>query len=113
MATILDIGLLELFKPAITFIFVWAILMAILLKTKLLGDNVGLNLLAALGGALMFLLTPGVVEVVNIMTPWFVVLFDRYNLSNGKKLLADLNGPIIAKFRFLGVKISCANFKIS
>ena len=74
MATILDIGLLAYFSPAVVFLFIFVVLYAILQKIKILGDNQGINAVAALTVSLLFLFTSPAVELVTFITPWFVVL---------------------------------------
>ena len=74
MATILDIGILEYFTPVFVFLFIFAVLYAILDKTGLLGDNKALKSLVAFTLSLMFVLTQNLMKLVTVMTPWFVVL---------------------------------------
>ena len=74
MASPLDVGLLSKFSIVFSMIFIFAIVYAILTYTKLLGDNRGINALIALITALLLLFSPNVAQVINIMTPWFVVL---------------------------------------
>ena len=75
MATVLDIGILTAIKPVFTFLFVLFIMYAILEKSKLFGSNTGTNLVISLVVAFLFILTPGVSDLINIATPWFFVLF--------------------------------------
>ena len=74
MATILDIGILEYFTPIFVFLFIFAVLYAILDKTGLLGENKGLKSLVAFVLAMMFILTQNLMRLVTIMTPWFIIL---------------------------------------
>ncbi|MBS3117517.1 hypothetical protein J4430_01400 [Candidatus Woesearchaeota archaeon] len=73
MATLFEGGLIAFLQPLFTFIFVFTILFAVLEKTKILGGNKGSHSLVALVIAMLVMLTPGVAEVLNIFTPWFVV----------------------------------------
>jgi hypothetical protein len=75
MATFLDIGLAEHFAVIFPVIFVFVIVFALLEKTKILGTNKGLHSLIALCVAIMLLFVPGLVKVIVIMAPWFVVMF--------------------------------------
>jgi len=74
MATILDIGILNYFSPAIVFLFIFVLLYAVLQKIKILGDNPGINALIAFSTSLLFLFTSPALELVTFITPWFVVL---------------------------------------
>ena len=74
MATMLDVGILEYFTPVFVFLFVFAILYAILDKTNILGDNKALKSLVAFSLSLMFIMTQDLMRLVSIMTPWFMIL---------------------------------------
>ncbi|MFH1064872.1 MAG: hypothetical protein V1729_07340 [Candidatus Woesearchaeota archaeon] len=75
MATFLDIGLAEHFAIIFPILLVFVIVFALLEKSKILGDNKGLHSLIALSIAIMMIFVPGLVQVVVIMAPWFVILF--------------------------------------
>jgi len=74
MATILDAGLIGFVAPVFSMILVYAIIYAILAKTKVLGGNNLINSVIPLIVAILFLLMPGAIEFINFITPWFVVL---------------------------------------
>lgn len=74
MATILDIGLIETFTPVFSFLFIFAVLFAILEKTKILGQNRGLNSLVSFTIAMLFLFTEPTRDLIKSVTPWFVIL---------------------------------------
>ena len=74
MATILDVGILDHFVPVFVFVFVFVVFYAVLLKTKILGDNKGLISLASFAVALLFIITQAATEFVQLVTPWFAVL---------------------------------------
>ena len=74
MATIVDITLLQVVKPVFTLIFVTFVMFAILEKTKIFG-NAGVNGIISLFVGFLFILTPGVAEVIETATPWFFILF--------------------------------------
>jgi len=75
MATFLDVGLVQHFSVIFPVLLVFVIVFALLQKSKLIGDNKGLHSLVALCIAVMMLFAPGVVQVINIMAPWFVLIF--------------------------------------
>src|SRR3989338_347440 len=73
MATILDLSLLE----GISFVFPWllgfAFMYAILAKTKVIGENKGLNAIIAVVAAFTILLSKAAVAIINFVIPWFAV----------------------------------------
>lgn len=73
MATILDLGLLGYFKIVFSFILVWALVFALLQKTKILGDKAGLNVLVAVAVAFLVSLSDNVVQIIHFMIPWFAI----------------------------------------
>lgn len=73
MVTFLDIGLLKAFDLVYAFIFVWAIVFAVLQKTKVIGESAGINAIISVAAAFMVLLSGKVVEMINFMIPWFTV----------------------------------------
>ncbi|PIZ51877.1 hypothetical protein COY27_02220 [Candidatus Woesearchaeota archaeon CG_4_10_14_0_2_um_filter_33_13] len=75
MATVLDVSLLKVFDPIFAVLFVFAVLFAILQKTKALTDNVSINSLIAVVVSFMVLLSTSLVKMINFMIPWFVVVF--------------------------------------
>ncbi len=70
----LDVSVLSYFKPIFVFLFVFAILYAILEKTKIFGGAKGVNSLVAFVLALLFIISD-LVDVIDIATPWFTILF--------------------------------------
>jgi len=91
MASVLNLELLEYFLPAFTFLFVLVLSYAILDKFKLLGDNKGVKLVAAFSLSMLLFFSSGVVELINTITPWFIVMI----------IVAMF---LIALFMFMGVK---------
>jgi len=75
MATFLDIGLAQHFHVIFTVLLVFVIIFALLEKSKIFGDNKGLHSLIALSIAMLVLFVPGIVQVIGIMAPWFVLMF--------------------------------------
>ena len=91
MASILDIGLLDYFVPVFVFLLIFAILFALLEKIPIFGKNRGLNAMIAFAIAFLFILTPDMLGIVKIITPWFTILFVFVIL-------------IVMLFMFVGVK---------
>ncbi len=73
MATIIDFGLLETFDFIFPVLLVWAFMYALLHKTKVVGESVGINALIASAAALMVLLSQAVMDMINFMIPWFAI----------------------------------------
>lgn len=73
MATPLDVGLLNFFAPLFVFIFVFALFYGVLTKIKVFGDNQALNATVAFIVALMTILMKEGQEIINFVTPWFVI----------------------------------------
>ena len=74
MATFLDVGLLNYFSSIYPFLFVLVLVYALLQKTKALGDSIGTNATIAVAAALMTMLSQTLIDVINFMIPWFVVM---------------------------------------
>ena len=75
MATFLDIGLAQHFNVIFPVLLVFVIIFALLEKSKIFGQNKGMHSLIALCIALMMLFVPGVLQVIGLMAPWFVLIF--------------------------------------
>ena len=76
MATFIEtLGLLDYFSPILSAVLVFALVGALLLKTKVLGENkvVGWLIAAVLG--LLTLISEDVVNLINFISPWFVIMF--------------------------------------
>ncbi len=73
MATPLDTGLLQTFSPVFIFILVFAVVYAIMDKFKLMGENKLVKLTISFIIGILFLFSPDMINVVNVLTPWFVV----------------------------------------
>lgn len=73
MATVLDVGLLEYFNVVFSFILVWALVFALLQKTKILGEKAGLNVVMAVAVAFLVSLSDSVVQIIRFMIPWFTI----------------------------------------
>lgn len=102
MATFLDLGFLEFFLPIFTALFVFALAFGMLTKTKFLSESTNVNAIAAITVAIIVLLTEDVVELVNFLTPWFVIIFLMIFMiflvlmfvgKEQKEILNHLGGP--------------------
>ena len=91
MASMMDISLVGNFKPIFIWIFIWATTFAVLKKTNLFGDNMGMNTLVAFIMSTLFTLVDPMRQFIDVLTPWFVVLM----------VFAVF---LILTFLFLGVK---------
>ena len=76
MATFLDIGLLQHFQVIFPFIFVFATVFALLEFVKPFGKETdrGIHSLIAVCVAGMLLFSPQMIDMINFMAPWFVLL---------------------------------------
>ncbi|MBI5398496.1 hypothetical protein HZB03_03455 [Candidatus Woesearchaeota archaeon] len=90
MATFLEVGLLQHFSVIFPVLLVFVTVFALLQQSKMFGENKGIHSLIAISIALLMLFSPGVVQVIGIMAPWFVLIFIFILL-------------ILLGFKFLGV----------
>ncbi len=96
MATLLDLGLLNYFRPFFTFLLVWIIFYAVLQKIKIFGPSSGINALISFSAAMLFMFTPGVSDMVNIITPWFIVLMVFILLLAGIFMMVGVKESVVA-----------------
>ncbi len=75
MATFLDVTLIQTFNVIFPVLLVFAVVFALLQKTKVLGDKPGINVFIAIVLALMTLLIQDVIDIINTAAPWFVFTF--------------------------------------
>jgi len=75
MATVIETGLVSFFSPLLVFLFVYAIVFAILEKTKLLGDKMSINAVVAFVFGLMFIMVRQAREVLTTSIPWILLIF--------------------------------------
>lgn len=75
MVTFLEIGLFQYFNVIFSVLLIFAIVFAVLHKTKILGENATISAIVAVAIALMCLLSQTVLDLINFMTPWFVLVF--------------------------------------
>lgn len=64
---------LSFFLPAVVWMFVFAIIYGFLEKFHFLGQNKGLHGLVAVSVAFLIILIPETRDLINFMTPWFVI----------------------------------------
>lgn len=91
MATLFDLSVLNYLTPLFTFLFILIISYAILDKFKLLGKNFAPKAIAAFSIAMIFIFSPRMMQIVNMSTPWFI-------------LLIFFGFFIVAMLMFIGVK---------
>lgn len=72
--TPIDLSGLNYFLPLFGFLFVFLIVYALLIKTKILGDNKFVNVFIGLIIAVIFATMTSVQDYVRTVTPWFAVL---------------------------------------
>lgn len=75
MATFLDVTGLEHFSSIFVFLFVWLVVYAILLWTKILGDNKFVHALIGLLLAIFVLISPLATNIVANVAPFLAVIF--------------------------------------
>jgi len=98
MATLLDLGLLNYFSVIFPFLLIFVLTYAVLSKTKFLGENNGIYGLIAFCLAMMTIFVPNVVTMINIMTPWLVLLFVFLILSVVALMALGMNFDTVAKY---------------
>jgi hypothetical protein len=74
MATVLDIAALENFSVIFVFIFVWLVVYAILIYTKVLGQNQMVSVIIGLVVALLVVISPLATLIVKQIAPIFAVV---------------------------------------
>lgn len=74
MATVLDLGLLQMFEPIFAVLFVFTLMFAILQKTKALSETIGINGVISAVIGIMVLMSSTLVSIINFMIPWFTVV---------------------------------------
>ena len=74
MATFLDTSLLTYFSSVFPVLLVFAFMFAILQKTKAIGETPAINALVSAVAALLILLAPKAIRIINFMIPWFAVV---------------------------------------
>ena len=70
----IDISGINFFMPVFSFLFVFIIVFALLVKSKLLGDSKFVNLLVSFIMGIVFMSVSSLELYVQTVIPWFVVL---------------------------------------
>ena len=91
MATFLDVSLIKGFSFIFPFLLVWSVVYAILEHRQVFGSRKELHAIIAFVSAMLVAITQPAVEIISIMTPWFIILLIVLML-------------MILFFKFLGVK---------
>ena len=81
MATLLDIGLLNVFGVIFPFLFIWALVYGFLTTIKVFEGNKSLIAIIATSLAFLTLFSRIAVKTINVMAPWFVLFFVMIMLS--------------------------------
>lgn len=98
MATFLDITGLQYFNSLFIFLFSWAILYSVFLLTKILGGNKVLPAFVALLLAILIIVNPIAVGVIETIAPWmgFIFIFLVLLLTAMKFILPAHEESIVA-----------------
>lgn len=75
MATFLDVTGLQYFSSIFVFLFVWIVVYAVLLWTRILGENKFVSALVSLLLAIFVLISPIATSVVADVAPFLAVIF--------------------------------------
>lgn len=75
MATFLDVTGLEHFSSFFVFIFVWLAVYAVLIYTKIFGENKAISIIIGLLIGIFVLFSPIASGVIQYIAPWFAVIF--------------------------------------
>ena len=75
MATFLDVTGLQYFSSFFIFIFVWLIVYAVLIYSKVLGGNKFIHAIIGLVLALLVLFSPIATGAIQYIAPWFGLIF--------------------------------------
>ena len=111
----IDISGLQFFLPIFSFLFVFLISYAILIKTKLLGEMPFVNVLVSFILAIVFMSFSSVELYIRTIIPWFAVLFVIVFLVLLIAGLAtkDLSGIMTKGFAWVIIAILVAVFLVA
>lgn len=70
----MDISLLEGFSKVFVFIFIFVVIYAILILTKLFGENKSLASIISLSMAVIFMFSEKAINMIVFSVPWFILL---------------------------------------
>jgi hypothetical protein len=74
MVSLFDAGLGEFLIPVFIFLLIYAIVYAVLKRVGIFGDSMNVNAIVAFVLASLFAITPGAMEFVSVIAPWFIVM---------------------------------------
>lgn len=104
MATFLDLGFLQFFLPLFSFLFIVVVLYALMHKNNFLGPSDRVHWVAAISIGMIVLFSGSAVELINVITPWFVImivflvlLFSIFMFfgTNEDQLMEKIGGHIV------------------
>jgi hypothetical protein len=75
MVSPLDVGLLQTFEIIFPFLFILTFTLAFLTKVKPFSDNYVYAAIVAISLSVLSLFSPIALKTINVMAPWFVLLF--------------------------------------
>lgn len=75
MVTPLDIGLVQVFQIIFPFLFVLTVMFAFLTRIAPFKDNPVYAAIMATSLAILTMFFPLVIKIINVMAPWFVLMF--------------------------------------
>lgn len=75
MATFLQLGILRYFSIVFPALVVFVIVFALFERFKILGENKSVHAIIAIALAFLVILSTDLVELINVMAPWFVIIF--------------------------------------
>lgn len=67
----IDLSGIATFVPIFGFLLVFAVVYALLSKTKVLGENKFVHIFVSFAIAIVFLVSANAIEYVKVVTPWF------------------------------------------
>ncbi|MCX8193796.1 MAG: hypothetical protein N3G19_00300 [Candidatus Pacearchaeota archaeon] len=67
----IDLSGISAFVPIFGFLLVFAVVYALLGKTKVLGENKFVHIFVSFAVAIVFLVSANAIEYVRVVTPWF------------------------------------------
>src|SRR3989344_3721754 len=73
MASLIDLGIFQLFDFIFPVLLVWAFVFALLQKTEVIGKSIGINAIIASVASLTVLLSRTVIDLINFIIPWFAI----------------------------------------
>ena len=112
MVTFLDLGLFQYFNVIFPILLIFSVLFALLQKIKVLGDSQVINSVVAIAISLMSLLSQTLIDLINFMAPWFVLVFIFLILllliyqtlgATEKDILSALKGEKTIQWAVVGV----------